>query len=29
MGKLALYKELWNVRNQITAANPAPAGKQY
>src|SRR6202140_1586561 len=24
-----LYKDLWDVRNQITAANPAPAGKQY
>src|SRR5437879_3572343 len=24
-----LYKDLWDVRNQITAANPAPTGKQY
>jgi tryptophan 2,3-dioxygenase len=23
-----LYKDLWDVRNQITAANPAPTGKQ-
>src|ERR1700688_3797715 len=23
------YKDLWDVRNQITAANPAPTGKQY
>src|SRR5271170_1863742 len=24
-----LYKDLWDIRNQITAANPAPVGKQY
>jgi tryptophan 2,3-dioxygenase len=24
-----LYKDLWDVRNQITAANPVPTGKQY